>query len=205
MLTNFKITATSLAFLSLLVACDVNKEEKRTSTQGSITIESISSPSPTESLSPILPSPSIDANCIEADTKICQIEYEIFNLVNQARAREGKTTLRFDGKLSYVSRDWSKKQANNRDIGHSGFPGSRQNVYRNKFGSPIPFFKAENVAMNSAYNLNSSAIQVATALMNQWMNSSGHRMNIMSSSSRSIGVGVAFSRGVYGTQIFSDE
>jgi uncharacterized protein YkwD len=43
-----------------------------------------------------------------------------------------------------------------------------------------------------------------TAVMNGWMNSAGHRANILNCSARALGVGLAYSRGgdPYWTQLF---
>ena len=52
----------------------------------------------------------------------------------------------------------------------------------------------ENVAWNQ---------QTPAAVMDAWMNSSGHRANILNCSFTEIGVGVASSNGPYWTQVFA--
>ncbi len=141
-----------------------------------------------------------DPNCYKGDAVICKIEYLIAQKTNAYRRQSGLRELAYDSKISFVSRDWSKKQAARGDIGHEGFPGSRLAVYRQEFNTSVSM-SAENVAYNFCSRGNED--YAASAFVNQWWNSSGHRRNMLGGFS-AIGVGVhRDSRGAcYGTQIF---
>jgi uncharacterized protein YkwD len=108
--------------------------------------------------------------------------------------------LAFDPKISFVSRDWSAKQAQSGSISHNGFPSARQSVYAAEFGQSIRL-SGENVAYNFCGSMD--VTRAANAFIDQWWNSAGHRANMLGSFG-TIGVGVVITaRGqCFGTQIF---
>jgi uncharacterized protein YkwD len=146
------------------------------------------------------PQPTADATCYKGDPVICKIEFLIAEKTNAYRKQSGLRDLEYDAKIAFISRDWSQKQASSGSIGHSGFPNARISVYRQEFGS-APFLTAENVAYNYCNVGNEDA--AASAFIDQWWNSAGHRRNMLGGHN-AIGVGVyRDSRGrCYGTQIF---
>jgi uncharacterized protein YkwD len=104
-------------------------------------------------------------------------EMEVIALVNKERTRRGMKPLAPSPKLMAVSEQWSQNQASRRRMYHS----------RNGYG--------ENVAYGQPNSY---------AVMTDWMNSRGHRNNILSQRYDSIGVGyVTASNGTpYWTQSF---
>lgn len=122
------------------------------------------------------------------------LENQVIALVNKYRVSAGLSPLTADWQLSRVARYKSQDMINKGYFGHtSPTYGSPFNMMEN-FG--IRFSAAgENIAMGQR-----TAQQVMTA----WMNSPGHRANIMSSIYNKIGVGVAKdSKGnFYWTQMF---
>lgn len=130
-----------------------------------------------------------DKDCYKApDQFICDVEAAIARVTSEYRQRNGRSALVHDQKVSYVSRLWSTQQAASGSISHAWFSNGRlRQEYVKEFGTQ-PNLSAENVAMNSGAS--SSAEAVAQRFMNQWINSPGHRANILGNHKK-IGVGVA--------------
>lgn len=119
------------------------------------------------------------------------MENEIVRLVNVERARAGVSPLVKNSTLASGSRAWSSHLTTSSNFQHD--PNLEWHV-------------GENIAQN--YWLGSytaaTAREHAAEMMNQWMNSSGHRQNILRESYHQIGVGVALTGNLtYGTQRFS--
>lgn len=142
-----------------------------------------------------------ESECIEAPSQWeCDVEKEIAALVSMERQNVGINPLTLDQKLSWVARVWSTEQANLRSISHDWFQtGQLKATYREKFGVD-PRISAENVAMVPC---SQDARATAQSFMSGWMNSAGHRANILRGGQSTIGVGVAAAGGYcYGTQDF---
>lgn len=106
-------------------------------------------------------------------------EQEVFDLINAKRVANGLTTLKIDDELQNVARIKAKDMVDNNYFSHnSPIYGSPFDMIK-KFG--ISYKTAgENIAGNSS---NSGAV-------NAWMNSKGHRANILNNSFNYTGVGV---------------
>jgi uncharacterized protein YkwD len=103
-------------------------------------------------------------------------ENRIVDLVNAERRQRGLRPLRVAQPLMDFARKWSRTQANSRRMYHSGGP----------YG--------ENVAYGQR---DPQAVMVA------WLNSPGHRANILNGRYSEIGVGVVMNGGTpYYTQVF---
>lgn len=109
-------------------------------------------------------------------------ELEVFNLINQQRANNGLPALKVDSEVQRVARIKAQDMVNNNYFAHeSPTYGTPFNMLKN-FG--ISYKSAgENIAGNSS---NSAAVTA-------WMNSSGHRANILNSSYNYTGIGVVSS------------
>lgn len=109
-------------------------------------------------------------------------ELETFNLINQQRANNGLAALKVDGELQRVVRIKAQDMVNNNYFDHnSPTYGTPFNMMKN-FG--ITYKTAgENIAGNSS---NSGAVTA-------WMNSPGHRANILNSSYNYTGLAVVSS------------
>lgn len=109
-------------------------------------------------------------------------ELETFNLINQQRANNGLSALKVDSELQRVARIKAQDMVNNNYFDHnSPTYGTPFNMMKN-FG--ITYKTAgENIAGNSS---NSAAVTA-------WMNSSGHRANILNSSYNYTGLAVVSS------------
>ncbi len=109
-------------------------------------------------------------------------ELETFNLINQERNKNGLASLKIDAEVQRVARIKAQDLVNNNYFAHeSPTYGTPFNMLKN-FG--ISYKSAgENLAGNSS---NSGAV-------NAWMNSSGHRANILNSSYNYTGLAVVSS------------
>ncbi len=122
-------------------------------------------------------------------------ESQVFELINQRRAENGVAPLEKDNHLREAAYLHSKDMADNNFMSHTGSDGSSfsTRIRRTAFaGSP----GGENVA---------SGQRTPEQVMEAWMNSSGHRRNILNAQFRYVGVGV-HEGGRYGsyswTQVF---
>ena len=106
-------------------------------------------------------------------------EKEIFNLINQQRTNNGLSALKVDNEVQRVARIKAEDMVTNNYFSHTS----------PTYGSPFDMLKSfkisyktagENIAANSS---NSGAV-------NAWMNSSGHKANILNSSFNYTGIGV---------------
>lgn len=123
------------------------------------------------------------------------IEQEVVNLVNQERESRGIPTLIVNYSLQEAAWKHSEHMARNKVLCHSGCgdgdPASRIRATGYKAAT-----WGENVA---------SGQRTSTQVMNAWMNSSGHRRNILNPDFTDIGVAYAVG-GLYGnswTQVFA--
>lgn len=129
------------------------------------------------------------------------INNEIVRFTNIERVKEGLEELKVDEDLFKGAVFKSEDMATRDYFSHEDSDGNY--VYKKYGGS------AENIAVNSNNASNKSlekAISIANSFVTQWMNSDGHRANILNSANVSMGAGVAFSTtaqySCYATQIF---
>lgn len=140
---------------------------------------------------PVVTKPEQSTN---TNTSVSSYEKQVADLVNAERAKAGVAPLTLDSSISNVARTKSKDMANNNYFAHtSPTYGSAGNML-SQFGIKYSAW-GENIASGQK-----TPQQVVTA----WMNSQGHRENILSPTFTKLGVGYATnSNGVaYWTQMF---
>lgn len=127
----------------------------------------------------------------QEDSSVLEYENEVIRLVNEIRVQNGLKPLATNWELSRVARYKSQDMVDNRYFSHtSPVYGSPFQMIRN-FG--LSFRRAgENIAYGQ---------RTPQAVVNAWMNSSGHRANILNASYTQIGVGYV-AKGHYWTQMF---
>ncbi|MCZ7420415.1 CAP domain-containing protein [Verrucosispora sp. WMMA2121] len=130
------------------------------------------------------PSPSDDVTAEAA---------EVVKLVNAERAKAGCGALSIDDKLMTAAQRHSQDQADHRNMSHTGSDGSDPGDRIDRVDYAWRTY-GENVAWNQ---------RTPAAVMDAWMNSDGHRANILNCAFTEIGVGVARSNGPYWTQVFA--
>lgn len=130
---------------------------------------------------------------------IGEIEQAIFQRVNKERAAAGLPALSYNTTMEYYARIKSK------DMGDKGYfdhkdPQGRLITEQMKADGVSYNAWGENIAYIQGVSGNST---LATQFMDNWMNSPGHRANILSSNFSSIGVGVyKIGNTYYATQEF---
>ncbi len=125
------------------------------------------------------------------DSQITGYEKEVIRLVNEIRVKNGLKPLIEDWELSRVARYKSQDMKDNRYFSHTS------PVY----GSPFTMIKNFGISYRRAAENIARGQATPQAVVNGWMNSSGHRANILNAAYTKIGVGYV-KDGNYWTQMF---
>lgn len=130
-------------------------------------------------------------NIPTTDSQVIYYENEVIRLVNEIRVKNGLSKLNTDWELSRVARYKSQDMKDNKYFSHTS------PVY----GSPFQMIKNFGISYKSAGENIAKGQSTPQAVVNAWMNSSGHRANILNASYNTIGVGYV-ENGKYWTQMF---
>ena len=125
------------------------------------------------------------------DEEILSYEEQVINFVNEVRAQYGLNKLTANWQLSRVARYKSQ------DMHDNGYFSHTSPVY----GSPFDMIKNFGISYRTAGENIARGQRTPQEVMSDWMNSSGHRANILNASFTQIGVGYV-SDGNYWTQMF---
>ncbi len=125
------------------------------------------------------------------DSTVTSYEKEVIRLVNEIRVQNGLGKLTEDWELSRVARYKSQDMLDNGYFSHTS------PIY----GSPFTMMKSFGLTYKTAAENIAKGQSTPQAVVNAWMNSSGHRSNILNSSFTKIGVGYV-KNGNYWTQMF---
>lgn len=128
------------------------------------------------------------------DTKLQTMESQVIQLVNAERRKYGLQPLAANWELSRVARIKSQDMRDRRYFSHTS----------PTYGSPFEMMRAFNIPYRAAAENIAAGQRTASEVMQGWMNSPGHRQNILNGQYTQIGVGYAEggSYGVYWTQMF---
>ena len=140
-----------------------------------------------------------DIDDSNASNSMEQIEKMIYDIVNVEREKAGVKSLSYNNVMRKYARIKSKDMADNNYFDHRDLNG---NLITTKMANDGVSYRAwgENIAYIQGV---SGASELAKQFMTNWMNSSGHRANILSSDFDSIGVGLyKVGNRVYATQEF---
>ena len=127
----------------------------------------------------------------QVDAAVRAFEQEVVRLVNEQRAQHGLQPLTENWELSRVARYKSQDMVDNRYFSHTS----------PTYGSPFQMIRAFGLSFRTAGENIAYGQRTPQAVVNAWMNSSGHRANILNASYTQIGVGYVAS-GNYWTQMF---
>lgn len=127
----------------------------------------------------------------QASSQVSAYEQKVVELTNQERAKHGLKPLALDTELSKVAREKS------RDMQSKGYFSHTSPTY----GSPFDMMKQFGITYRTAGENIAMGQRTPEEVVNAWMNSDGHRKNILSSSYTHIGVG-HIAEGNYWTQMF---
>ena len=119
---------------------------------------------------------------------------EVVDLVNVERTNRGLNPLKLDEKLSNVATTKSQDMINKNYFDHTS----------PTYGSPFDMMKQFGISYKSAGENIAMGQNSPKEVVTAWMNSPGHRANILNSSFTDIGVGIAknSSGSIYWTQMF---
>lgn len=147
----------------------------------------------------------------EAGLDSTAIEWAIHNRINEIRKSRDLSRLKMSGELREAARMHSSDMANRNYFSHESPEGEtfkdryEQVGYtcRVETGTPGKWSTgAENIAKRNMYETNET--EIGYAIVEQWMNSEGHRENILREywGREGIGISVASDGTVYATQNF---
>ena len=125
------------------------------------------------------------------DSAVSAYETEVIRLVNEIRQENGLKALTANWELSRVARYKSQ------DMKDRGYFAHNSPTY----GTPFQMIKAFGLSFRTAGENIAKGYATPQAVVNGWMNSSGHRANILNASYTQIGVGYV-AQGNYWTQMF---
>lgn len=122
---------------------------------------------------------------------LSQFESQVVELTNQERAKNGLQPLQADNELSKVAREKSRDMAVNGYFDHNS----------PSYGSPFDMMKSFGISYRTAGENIAQGQRTPQEVVNAWMNSSGHRANILNGDFTHIGVGFV-EQGNHWTQQF---
>jgi uncharacterized YkwD family protein len=126
-----------------------------------------------------------------ASSQVSAFEQQVLDLTNQERAKIGVPALNLDVELSKVAREKS------RDMQAKGYFDHNSPTY----GSPFDMMKKFGVSYRTAGENIAMGQQSPQEVVTAWMNSEGHRKNILNANYTHIGIGHV-AQGNYWTQMF---
>ncbi|SFI78623.1 CAP domain-containing protein [Thermoflavimicrobium dichotomicum] len=110
---------------------------------------------------------------------LSEFEKQVVDLTNQERAKYGLPALKVDPKLSQMARDKAKDMHDNNYFDHIS----------PTYGSPFDMMKQYGIQFNAAGENIAMGQLTPQEVVNGWMNSEGHRKNILNKDFNYIGVG----------------
>ncbi|MBO9604315.1 MAG: SafA/ExsA family spore coat assembly protein [Paenibacillaceae bacterium] len=122
-------------------------------------------------------------------------ETQVVDLINAERAKQGLSPLANDWQLARVARYKSEDMRDNNYFSHTS----------PTYGSPFDMMQSFGISYGYAGENIAAGQTSPAAVVDAWMNSAGHRANILNANYTKIGVGLAQggSYGYYWTQEFT--
>ena len=145
---------------------------------------------------PVVPEVPVEPEKPVTSNNLSTQELEVVRLVNIEREKAGLEPFTISNKLSEVARLKSKDMADNRYFSHTS----------PTYGSPFQMMKQFGISYRTAGENIAKGYLSAQSVVNGWMNSSGHRANILNPSFGTIGVGAykTSNNTIYWTQMFTN-
>ncbi|MFP7284137.1 CAP domain-containing protein [Bacillus altitudinis] len=132
-----------------------------------------------------------DTTTTKADSSLNAFEQEVVELTNKERAKQGLKALSVDSKLSKSARAKSQDMKDKNYFSHTS----------PTYGSPFDQMKQFGITYKTAGENIAQGQRSPQEVVTAWMNSEGHRANILNKNYTHIGVGYVKS-GNYWTQQF---
>ncbi len=130
-------------------------------------------------------------NIPQLDQTVLSYEAEVVRLVNAIRRENGLGALTLNWELGRVARYKSQDMVDKRYFSHTS----------PTYGSPFQMIQAFGLSYRVAGENIAYGYSTPQAVVNGWMNSEGHRKNILNAGFTQIGVGYV-GQGHYWTQMF---
>ncbi|EOW9526862.1 CAP domain-containing protein [Bacillus cytotoxicus] len=127
----------------------------------------------------------------EKKGSLSEFEQRVVELTNAERTKQGLSALQVDNELSKVARAKSEDMQKNNYFNHNS----------PTYGSPFDMMKRFGISYKSAGENIAQGQRTPEEVVQAWMNSEGHRANILNSNFTHIGVGHV-ENGNYWTQQF---
>lgn len=152
-----------------------------------------------------------------------EIEYQVHQHINEERTDRGRSPLSYNTDLREIARYHSEDMANKSYFAHDSPSGETMQDRYEKFGfdcrvqvsSTLYMSGAENIAATYAgsdvqtesgvTNHNRNETKIAQGLVQQWMNSPGHRENILKPEWQSEGIGIAITETDDGARVLATQ
>ncbi|WP_163969791.1 CAP domain-containing protein [Oceanobacillus halotolerans] len=106
-------------------------------------------------------------------------EQQVVNLVNKERSKQGLAPLKHRADIKNVATKKAQDMINSNYFSHTS----------PNYGSPFDMLKTFGISYQSAGENIAKGQKTPEEVMNAWMNSAGHRQNILNPDFNSIGVG----------------
>ncbi|MBQ4585391.1 MAG: LysM peptidoglycan-binding domain-containing protein [Clostridia bacterium] len=135
--------------------------------------------------------PNQKINIPTSDQNVLTYEKQVTDLVNKERTKRGLNPLTYDWELSRVARYKSQDMKDKNYFSHTS----------PTYGTPFQMMKSFGITYKTAGENIARGYNTPESVVNGWMNSSGHRANILNSTYTRIGVGYV-KDGNYWTQMF---
>lgn len=123
--------------------------------------------------------------------QLSQFEQEVVELTNNERAKSGLAPLQADAELSRVAREKSRDMSAKNYFDHNS----------PTYGSPFDMMQSYGITYRAAGENIAKGQRTPQEVVTAWMNSPGHRANILNSSFTHIGSGFV-EQGNHWTQMF---
>lgn len=125
-------------------------------------------------------------------------ERQAFGILNEQRCAAGLPPLQWNEDMARAARLHSENMARGKFFSHTGLDGSKVGDRAETFAERTWHGIGENIAFNKGFK------QPVESACQQWMNSPGHRANLLNGGWSESGVGAAFAPdgSFYITQVF---
>ena len=142
---------------------------------------------------------TVDNNATVNEKFMAEVEQAIYNKVNEERAKAGVPALSYNTTMEKYARIKSQDMGDNNYFSHTDLNGNYITTQMKADGVTYNAW-GENIAYIGGIT---DPTALANQFMTNWMNSQGHKENILSTKFSSIGVGVyKIGNKVYATQEF---
>ncbi|MPW27132.1 SafA/ExsA family spore coat assembly protein [Alkalibaculum sp. M08DMB] len=124
--------------------------------------------------------------------RVNAFEKQVIELTNQERVKNGLKPLEYNWELCRVARYKSQDMLDKKYFSHTS----------PTYGSPFDMIRSFGISYRSAGENIAKGQKTAQAVVTGWMNSPGHRANILNAGYTQIGVGYAGDGSPHWTQMF---